>query len=122
MPELTQEIPRESEDQWIPSFCMMCMQADDGTLVHIEDGVVTHIVGNPDSPTNLGKICIRSVSSIRGLYNPYRVKGPLKRTNLEKGPDVDPGWVEITWQYLILMFQWEGVKDGGFFIHCACRR
>jgi anaerobic selenocysteine-containing dehydrogenase len=32
-----------------------------------------------------------------GLYNPYRVKGPLKRTNPEKGPNVDPGWVEITW-------------------------
>ena len=31
------------------------------------------------------------------LYNPYRVKTPLKRTNPNKGPDVDPKWVEITW-------------------------
>ncbi|MCJ7783821.1 MAG: molybdopterin-dependent oxidoreductase [Desulfobacterales bacterium] len=98
MPNLIQETPRESEDQWIPSFCMMCMQADDGTLVHVEDGVITNIVGNPDCPTNRGKICIRSISSIMGLYNPYRVKGPLKRTNPEKGPDIDPGWVEIPWE------------------------
>ena len=28
----------------------------------------------PDCPTNKGKICIRSISSIMGLYNPYRVK------------------------------------------------
>jgi anaerobic selenocysteine-containing dehydrogenase len=77
---------------------MMCMQADDGTLVHVEDGIITNIVGNPDCPTNRGKICIRSISSIMGLYNPYRVKGPLKRTNPEKGPDIDPGWVEITWE------------------------
>jgi len=33
-----------------------------------------------------------------GLYNPCRVKGPLKRTKPEKGPDIDPGWVEITWE------------------------
>jgi len=33
-----------------------------------------------------------------GLYNPYRVKVPLMRTNPEKGPDIDPGWVEITWK------------------------
>jgi anaerobic selenocysteine-containing dehydrogenase len=31
------------------------------------------------------------------MYTPYRVKSPLKRTNPEKGLDVDPGWVEITW-------------------------
>jgi len=36
-----------------------------------------------------------------GLYNPYRVKVPLKRTNPEKGPDIDPGWVEITWEEAI---------------------
>jgi anaerobic selenocysteine-containing dehydrogenase len=98
LPNLIQETPRESEDRWIPSFCMMCMQADDGTLVHVEDGVITNIVGNPDCPTNRGKICIRSISSIMGLYNPYRVKGPLKRTNPEKGSDIDPGWVEIPWE------------------------
>ena len=31
-----------------------------------------------------------------GLYNPYRVKTPLMRTNPEKGLDVDK-WKEITW-------------------------
>lgn len=97
MAQLRQERPREPEDRWIPSFCMMCMQADDGTLVHIEDGVVTNIIGNPNCPTNRGKVCLRSISSIMGLYNPYRVKAPLKRTNPEKGPDIDPGWVEISW-------------------------
>jgi anaerobic selenocysteine-containing dehydrogenase len=32
-----------------------------------------------------------------GLYNPYRVKTPLKRTNPKKGLHEDPGWVEISW-------------------------
>src|SRR3990172_13039560 len=32
------------------------------------------------------------------LYDPNRVKAPLKRTNPEKGLGVDPGWVEIGWE------------------------
>ena len=35
------------------------------------------------------------------LYNPYRVKTPLKRTNPQKGPDIDPGLVEISWEEAI---------------------
>ena len=31
------------------------------------------------------------------LYDPRRVKAPMVRTNPEKGPDVDPGWKEISW-------------------------
>ncbi len=31
------------------------------------------------------------------VYNPYRVKAPMKRTNPNKGLDEDPGWVEISW-------------------------
>ena len=31
------------------------------------------------------------------LYNPYRVKAPLVRTNPEKGLDVDPRWKEVSW-------------------------
>jgi anaerobic selenocysteine-containing dehydrogenase len=34
---------------------------------------------------------------VMGLYNPYRVKTPLVRTNPEKGLDVDPMWKEVTW-------------------------
>lgn len=73
------------------------MQGDCGTLVHLQDGVVSKIEGNPDCPTNEGKIDLRGLSAIMNLYNPYRVTTPLKRTNPNKGPDVDPKWVEITW-------------------------
>ena len=31
------------------------------------------------------------------MYNPWRVKSPLKRTNTAKGLNVDPKFVEITW-------------------------
>ena len=31
------------------------------------------------------------------LYNPWRVKAPMKRTNPTKSLTADPKWVEITW-------------------------
>lgn len=66
--------------------------------VYLRDGKVRYIEGNPESPLNRGKVCLRAFSSIMGLYNPYRVRAPMKRTNPRKGVDIDPGWVEISWE------------------------
>jgi len=73
------------------------MQRDCATLVHLEDGVVVKIEGNPEVPPNYGSLCSRGKAEIMSLYNPYRVKTPLVRTNPEKGLDVDPMWKEVTW-------------------------
>jgi anaerobic selenocysteine-containing dehydrogenase len=73
------------------------MQHDCATIVHMEDGVVVRVEGNPASPPNYGSLCPRGNAQIMGLYNPYRVKKPLVRTNPEKGLDVDPMWKEVTW-------------------------
>ncbi len=35
------------------------------------------------------------------LYDPDRVQRPMKRTNPEKGRDVDPGWEEISWEQAV---------------------
>jgi anaerobic selenocysteine-containing dehydrogenase len=79
------------------SICRMCHTYFCGAKVTLDNGVVTHIEGDPDCQTNQGTFCIRGHGQIYNLYNPYRVKAPMKRTNPQKGLDVDPGWVEITW-------------------------
>ena len=68
-----------------------------GVRVQVENGVAVNIEGNPDNPQNRGKMCARGKSGVMNLYNPNRVKVPLKRTNPKKGLDVDPGWQEISW-------------------------
>ena len=73
------------------------MQGDCATLVHMEDGVVVRVEGNPDAPPNWGTLCPKGNAEIMGLYNPYRIKTPMIRTNPEKGLDVDPMWKEVTW-------------------------
>lgn len=88
---------REStSDRWVQSACKMCLHGC-GIVVHVVDGVVTKIEGDPTNPDNLGKLCPKGNVGMLRLYDPKRVKSPLLRTNPEKGPGVDPGWREISW-------------------------
>jgi len=83
--------------RWINSTCKMCLHSCN-TRVHIgEDGVVNKIEGNPTSPSNRGRLCPKGNSAIMRHYDPNRFKTPLKRTNPEKGPGVDPKWQPISW-------------------------
>ncbi len=85
------------EDRWIPTTCGLCYSVC-ALRVHRVDGTIVKIEGNPDSATNRGRLCPRGVSGIMTLYDPNRVNVPLKRTNPQKGLNVDPGWVEIGWE------------------------
>ncbi|MFC1909512.1 molybdopterin-dependent oxidoreductase, partial [Chloroflexota bacterium] len=87
----------KGERKVLYGICGACMQHDCATLVHLEDGTVTKIEGNPEAPPNYGSLCSRGRAEIMGLYNPYRVKTPLVRTNPEKGLDIDPMWKEVSW-------------------------
>jgi len=50
------------------------------------------------------KVCVKAYGLIQKHYNPYRVKGPMKRTNPKKGIDEDPKWVEISWDEALDIF------------------
>ena len=84
------------EDVWIPSTCQMCYNQC-GIKIHRVDGIVVKIEGDPECPRAKGKICAKGNSGIMTLYNPYRLKSPLRRTNPEKGIGIDPKWQEISW-------------------------
>jgi anaerobic selenocysteine-containing dehydrogenase len=88
--------PATTEDVWIKTACGGCDRAC-GIQVRRVNGVVVKAEGNPDDPDNQGKNCGRSNGAPMVLYNPYRVKSPVKRTNPKKGPDEDPKWQEISW-------------------------
>ena len=79
--------------------CRMCgNKAWCTAIVSIQNGVVVGVEGDPSNPVSQGKLCSRGQAAIFNLYNPYRVKAPMKRTNPRKGLDQDPGWVEISWE------------------------
>ena len=53
--------------------------------------------GNRHSKQNDGYLCPKGHIGLQELYDPDRVKVPMKRTNPRKGKGVDPGFVPISW-------------------------
>lgn len=82
---------------WVPTTCGMCYIGC-GIRVLVKDGVVVSVEGDPNHPQNRGNMCAKGKAGVMNLYNPRRVKVPLRRTNPNKGIDVDPGWREISWE------------------------
>ena len=89
--------PIVKEDVWIHSVCDMCFAAC-GILAHRKDGVLVKIEGDPDCPASEGHLCAKGQAALIGVYDPSRVKVPLRRTNPLKGIGVDPKWEEISWE------------------------
>jgi len=77
---------------WYSSLCTQC-SAGCGTIVKVMEGRAKKIEGNPLHPVNKGKLCARGHASLQALYNPDRIKGPLKRS----GQRGDENFVEISW-------------------------
>jgi len=103
--------PGNYKEEWIPSCCNMC-GGQCGILARVVDGKVVKIEPNPYAPNNFTNnstdwfsnglkegtvICPKGNAGIATLYDPDRVKTPLKRTNPKKGIDVDPKFVPISW-------------------------
>jgi anaerobic selenocysteine-containing dehydrogenase len=58
--------------------CYMCA-CRCGIRVHLQDGEVRYIDGNPNHPLNQGVICAKGASGIMKQYSPARLTRPLKR-------------------------------------------
>ena len=58
--------------------CFMCA-CRCGIRVHLRDGKVRYIDGNPNHPLNQGVICAKGSSGIMKQYSPARLTRPLKR-------------------------------------------
>jgi len=84
------------EDGILYGVCGVCGMGC-AFIAHLRNGRIVRLSGNPQDQIAQGKLCVKGHSSIRMLYDPDRLKYPMKRTNPEKGVGVDPGWVKITW-------------------------
>ncbi len=89
-------IESNAGDEWVASACGMCY-LHCPIMVHRVGDTVVKIEGNPTSPGTQGRICPKGNAGIMRIYDPNRLTVPMKRTNPRKGPDEDPGWVEVGW-------------------------
>ncbi len=69
-----------------------------GIQARVKDGVLQFLEGLPGDAHGGGHLCGKGASGASMLYDPDRLKYPMKRTNPRKGFDEDPGFVRITWQ------------------------
>ncbi|MBI4655766.1 MAG: molybdopterin-dependent oxidoreductase [Elusimicrobia bacterium] len=117
------------KEEWIPSCCNMC-GGQCGILARVVDGKVVKIEPNPHNPNNFsnnsedffknhlkegGLICPKGNAGIATLYDPDRVKTPLKRTNPQKGIGVDPKFVPISWDeaYSEIVLRLKKLRNNG---------
>jgi len=85
-----------AQSEWAPTVCRIC-PAGCGVLVRVVDGQVVKIEGNPAHPLNQGKLCPRAQAARQVLYDPDRVRGPLRRAG-ERG---EGRWEPISWEQAI---------------------
>lgn len=83
---------KKESERIIRSACSMC-HGICGVLVHLRDGRVTKVTGDPDCPTSNGYICAKGRASVELLYHPDRLQFPLKRT----GARGENQWQRISW-------------------------
>lgn len=105
----------------VPVYCYQCVAGPDLLHVVVQGGVAVRIEPNwqfRDIHPAAGRVCVKAYGLIQKTYNPYRVKAPMRRTNPRKGPDEDPGWVEISWDEALdlvaerlLEIRRKGLKD-----------
>ena len=81
------------DEKWVPTTCWIGKQ-DCGMLARVVDGRVVKLEGHPDHPRNRGTLCVKGQAQILSIYDPYRIKAPLRRTNAKGIPGE---WVEISW-------------------------
>jgi anaerobic selenocysteine-containing dehydrogenase len=79
-------------DKLVKSTCSMCNRLC-GVLVHVRDGKVIKVEGDPESPVNMGHLCIKGYAAVENLYHPARLKYPLKRA----GARGEGKWQRISW-------------------------
>ena len=91
-------------DEVKKTTCYMCA-CRCGIRVHLRDGQVRYIEGNPDHPVNKGVLCGKGSSGIMQHLSPARLSNPLKRV----GPRGSGEYEEVSWdEALELATEWMG--------------
>jgi anaerobic selenocysteine-containing dehydrogenase len=79
---------RKMEEKVFRSICGFC-HTNCGLKIHVHDGKISSVEGDPDHPVNRGYLCSKAKGIKQLVESEDRLKHPLKKT---KG-----GWARISW-------------------------
>ena len=104
MPHAHLDLDKPTGDAVKTTTCYMCA-CRCGIRVHLKEGRVRYIDGNPNHPVNRGVICAKGSAGIMQHYSPARLKKPLLRVG-ERGQGE---FREIEWdEALSIATRWLG--------------
>ena len=92
----------------VPTLCGACHN-NCGTLVHVADGKISRIEGNPDHPFNRGTLCQKGPCMHELVTSPHRIRRPLLRV----GARGERKWREISWDeaFDLMAAKLTGIKE-----------
>ena len=76
-------------ERTVAGICRLCAGGC-GITARVIDGRVVKLDGNPLHPNNQGRLCPKGQAGLQVLYDPDRIKGPMRRVE-------DRGWQQISW-------------------------
>jgi anaerobic selenocysteine-containing dehydrogenase len=85
----------DGQATWYASTCRQC-PAGCGILVRVMNGRALKIEGNPQHPLNQGKLCGRGQAGLQLLYNPDRLRDPVKQSQRGSRQFQNISWEEGT--------------------------
>jgi anaerobic selenocysteine-containing dehydrogenase len=77
---------------WYNTVCNQC-SAGCGISVRVREGKAKKIEGNPVHPVSQGRTCARGQAGLNALYNPDRIRTPLKNA----GQRGSGNFAEVSW-------------------------
>ena len=89
-PQITSDEP--GNVKVLKSVCRSC-HGGCSTLMHVSDGELLKVEGDPEGPLNHGKLCPIGAATTELVYHPDRLKYPQRRI----GPRGSGKWERITW-------------------------
>ncbi|MDF1614436.1 molybdopterin-dependent oxidoreductase [Desulfurivibrio dismutans] len=90
--------PNDTQEggRWVSTSCQGCTTWC-SAQIYVLNGRGIRVRGNPNAKTGVGNLCPRGQLVLQQVYDPDRVKTPMKRTNPRKGRNEDPRFVPISW-------------------------
>ena len=93
--DFTQKSGALQPDKIVDSACQFCNSLC-RLKVHVKDGRIIDVLGEPDDPVQAGGFCVKGPMMTQLEYNRFRLTHPMKRVAGEKGSP-DSQFEQISW-------------------------
>lgn len=97
-----------------------CHNLGCGLKVHVKDGEITKVEGDPENPISKGRLCVRCLTAKEYVYHEDRILYPMKRA----GKRGENKWERISWDeaFGLIVENYERVRDtyGINSVSCWC--